>query len=46
MRHVVAVAHIGERDFLQIAEPLLQREIIRQRLARMLQIAERIDHRD
>jgi hypothetical protein len=46
MRHVVAVSHIRERDLSQIAIALLQREIIRQRLARMLQIAQRIDHRN
>ena len=46
MRDVVAVADVSQRDLPEIAEPLLQREVVRQRLARMLQIAQRIDHRN
>ena len=46
MRHVVAVADVGEADFLQIAKPLLQSEVVGQRLAGMLQVAERVDHRN
>ena len=46
MRHVVSVANVGQLNFLQIAEALLQGEVIGQRLAGMLQIAERVDHRN
>ena len=46
MRHVVAVADVGEADLLQIAEALLQGEVVGQRLAGMLQVAERVDHRN
>ncbi len=45
MRHVVSVSDIGETDFLQVAEPLQQGEIVGQRLAGMFEIAERVDHR-
>ena len=44
MSYVVPVAHVGEAYFPQIAESLQQSEVIRQRLARMLKIAECIDH--
>ncbi len=43
MRDVVSIAHISQANVLQIAEALLQREVIRQRLAGMFEIAERID---
>ncbi len=46
MGHVVAVANVGQADFLQIAEPLQQGEVVGQRLAGMFQIAERVDHRN
>ena len=46
MRHIVSVAHIRQRNLLEIAEPLQQREVIRERLARMLHIAQRINHRN
>ena len=44
--HVVAVADVGERDLLQSPKLFLQSEVVGQRLAGMLQVAERVDHRD
>jgi len=46
MRNVIAVSDKREADFFQIAEALLQSEVIGQRLTRVLKIAESIDHRD
>ena len=45
VRHVVAIAHIRQTAVLHISKPLQQREIVGQRLAGMLQIAERVNHR-
>src|ERR1700678_1489091 len=46
MGHVIAVANIGQADILEIAEALLQREIVGQRLTGMLEITESVDHRN
>ena len=46
MRDVVAIADVGSTDFLQIAEALLQGEVVGQRLAGMLQVAECVDDRN
>ena len=46
MRHIVSVADVRQTAILHISEALQQREIVSQRLARMLQIAERVNHRD
>jgi hypothetical protein len=46
MRNVVAVAHIGEFHVVQVAELLLQREIVCERLAGMLEFTQSVDHRD
>ena len=43
MRHVVAVAHVGEADFSHVAKALPQGEVIGERLAGMLEIAQGID---
>ena len=43
--HIVAVAHIRKVQPLHRPEPLLQREEIRNRLTRMLQVRQCIDHR-
>ena len=45
MRHVVAVADERQLQAVQTAEALLQRQHVRQRLAGMIQIAQRVDHR-
>ncbi len=45
MRYVVAIPHVCQRDVLEITKPFLQSEVISQRLAWMLQIAQRIDNR-
>ena len=42
--HVVAVAHVGEFQAAQPAEALLEREEIRERLARMIFVRKRVDH--
>ncbi len=46
MRHIVAVAYVSEMDFRQIAEMFLQRKKVGQRLARMLEFTERVNHRN
>ncbi len=46
MSNVVAVADVGHRDLLQVSEIFLQREVIGQRLARMLVVAQGVDDRD
>jgi hypothetical protein len=46
VRHIVTVADVGEAAALHISEALEQRQVVRQRLAGMLQVAERVDHRD
>ncbi len=46
MRHVIAVANVGEMHAAQIAEVLLQGQHVGHRLAGMLQFAESIDHRN
>ena len=46
MRYVVAVTDIGERDLFQIAKALLQSKVVGQRLAGMLEFAQRVDHRN
>src|ERR1700733_9698364 len=43
MSHIVAIADVGHANIPEIAEAFLQREIVGQRLARMLEIAERVD---
>ena len=44
--NVVAVSHIGETYIVQIAELFLQCLHVGHRLARVLQLAQRIDHRN
>ena len=44
VRHVIAIADVSKVKFLEIAEMLLQSKEVSQRLARMLEFAERIDH--
>ncbi len=44
MRDVVSVANVGQTDIFQVTKTLLQREVIRQSLAGMLQIAKRVNH--
>src|SRR5882762_840982 len=46
MSHIVAVANVGQANAAQVAEPLLQGEIVCQRLAGMLQITEGVDDRN
>jgi hypothetical protein len=46
VRDVIAVPDIGQRNVPQIAEPLLQHRIVGEGLTRMLQVAERVDHRN
>ena len=46
MRHVVAVANIGEVNSAQISEVLLQSKHVGHGLAGMLYLAERVDHRN
>src|SRR4029077_17691785 len=43
MGYVIAIAHVGETNVLQVAKTLLQGEVVSQRLTGMLQIAEPID---
>ena len=45
VRHVVAVADIGKLQPAQPPEMFLQREHVGQRLAGMIEIAQRVDHR-
>ena len=45
MRHVIAVADEGQLQSVQAAEMLLHREHVGQRLAGMIKIAQRVDHR-
>ena len=45
VRDVVAVADVGHGDVLELAEVLLQREQVGERLARMVVIGQRVDHR-
>ena len=44
--HVVAVAHVAEGQALELAEGLLQGEVIGEGLAGVLQVGEGVDHRD
>src|SRR6185312_2244486 len=44
MGDIVSVSHVRKFHFAQIAEFLLQGQVIRQRLAGMLEIAEAVDH--
>ena len=46
MRHVVAVADVGERQAGEAALLLADRHQVRERLAGMRQVGERVDHRD
>ena len=46
MQDVVAVADVRKRDLPQVAELLLQGEVIGQGLAGMLDLAQGIDHRN
>src|SRR5438132_11893353 len=46
MRHVITIAYECEANIPQISKPFLQGEVVRQRLARMLEFAESVDHRD
>ena len=42
--HVVAVADIGEANAFERAKPLFEGEEVGQRLARMLEVRQRVDH--
>ena len=46
VRDIVAIAHISKADVREVTEPLPEGEVIGQRLARMLQIAESINYGD
>ncbi len=46
MAHIVSVANVCEFQAAQSAEAFLEREKVRQRLARMKAIGKRVDHRD
>ena len=46
MGYVVAIPHVSQPGFSGIAKLFDEREIIRQRLAGMLQFTERVDHRN
>src|SRR5437667_932222 len=46
MRDVVAISDISKTDILDIPEALVQREVICQRLARMLQLTQGVDDRN
>src|SRR5579864_2911585 len=46
MSYIVPIADVGEPNVFHIAKALLQSEIVSERLAGMLQVAERIDHRN
>src|SRR6266481_1223545 len=46
VRHVVAIAHIGEMNLREIAEVLMEGEKVRERLAGMFEFAQRIDDRN
>jgi hypothetical protein len=45
VRHVVAVAHEGQLSAAQLAERFLEGKDVGQRLAGMIEVAERVDHR-
>ena len=44
MRHVVAVAQVADRQAREPAPPLAHREQVRERLTRMLEVRQRVDH--
>src|SRR5208282_2174742 len=46
VRHVVAVANVGEMKFLEISKMFLQGKEVGKSLARMLELAESVDHRN
>src|SRR5215471_1127707 len=46
MRHVVAIADVCNVDLAEVAEFLLQGEVVGERLARMFDVAERVDDRN
>src|SRR5215510_12890431 len=46
MSDIVSIAHEGQRQPPQISEIFLQREHVGERLTRVVEVAQRIDHRN